>query len=101
MEYEVRKQPGVTEFRLKGQMGFSDHVQFKNLMAAFESAEKTRVVFNLDELHAVDSSGLGMFIMAREEATRRGHAFTLERPRSEVKRVMDLAKFDRFFDIRA
>lgn len=101
MKYEIRKRPGVTEFRLKGRMEFADHSVFKTLVEAFDAAERSDIIFNLDELDTVDSSGLGMLIIAREEAGRRGLRFALEKPRREVKRVMDLARFERLFEIRA
>ncbi|MBI1208031.1 MAG: STAS domain-containing protein [Azospirillum sp.] len=100
MEYEINKRPGITEFRLKGRMGFTDHSQFKDLMSAFGDEDKAHVVFNLDQLNGIDSSGLGMFLIARDEAGKRGLSLSLERPHSEVKRLLELARFDRHFDIR-
>lgn len=100
MEYEIGKRPGATEFRLKGEMTFSDHHHFKSVLTAFEDTTSGQIIFNLDDLQGIDSTGLGMLILAQEEALKRGLTFTLERPQSDVKRLMDLAKFHRHFDIR-
>lgn len=99
MEFEIHRNDRATEVRLKGQMFYSDHHAFKDVMAAFETPDTDRVVFNLNDLRDIDSSGLGMLIIAREEAEKRGVAFSLLHPRHEVKRVMDLAKFDEVFDV--
>ena len=101
MQYEVRKSAGITTIGLKGRMCFSDHAEFRKVIGAFDQPPGGSVVFDMGALEFIDSSGLGMLIIARDEAKKRQQEFVIENVRSEVKRLMDMAKFDRHFTIRA
>ncbi len=100
MRYEITKRPGVTEVALKGSMCFSDHNAFREIMEAFNVPAGHQMVFNLSNLEYVDSSGLGMFLIADEEAKKKSIRFRLEFPRNDVRRVINLGKLDRIIDIR-
>jgi anti-anti-sigma factor len=100
MKYEVHKSPGVTKIALEGRMCFSDHAVFRNIMGAFDLPPGDCVVFDMNGLELIDSSGLGMLIIARDESKKRQLEFVIENPRTEVRRLMDMAKFSRFFTIR-
>ena len=100
MRYEVRKAPGLTEIALKGRMTFSDHRAFQEMMAEFDAPVGHQLVFNLSKLESVDSSGLGMLLIAGDEAKKKSLQFRIESPKAEVRRVIDLGKLDRVFDIR-
>lgn len=81
-------------------MGFSDHQMFRDIMGIFNGPVGHRIVFNLAGLEFIDSSGLGMFVIARDEAKKKSLDFSIERVNPEVKKLMDVARFDRFFTIR-
>jgi len=100
MRYEIRKAQGVTEIALKGGMSFSDHRAFQEMMAEFDGPAGHQVVFNLSELEYVDSSGLGMLLIADTKAKKKSLKFRLQSPKADVRRVIDLGKLDRVFDIR-
>jgi|GEM_PF-180798 len=100
MQYEVRKTPGVTEIALKGSMCFSDHRAFLDVMAEFEAPAGHRLVFNLSKLEYIDSSGLGMFLIAGDEARKKALDFRIESPKADVRRIIDLGRLDRILDIR-
>ena len=82
MQFEIRKDPGVTTVRLKGRLGFSDHAEFRNIIAAFDQSPGGTMVFDLAALEFIDSSGLGMLIIARDEARKRKQEFVIENVRS-------------------
>ena len=99
MDFMIKRTPDVTEIALQGSLSFSDHVGFRSALEALAGPKGHRVVFNLSALKFIDSSGLGMFLIAQEEADKLGLKLSLHRPQSDVKRVMDLAKFDRVIEI--
>ena len=101
MQYEIRSAPGVTTVDIRGRLCFSDHALFREVIAAFDRPAGERLIFDLGALEFIDSSGLGMLIIARDEAKKRQLAFEIENVRAEVKRLMDMARFDRHFTIRA
>ena len=100
MEYQVSTVPDATEIARTGQLSFSDHEQFRRVLDKFKETASHRIVFNISRLEFADSAGLGMFIIARDEAEKRGLKFTISGARSRVKELMDLAKFDRIFDLK-
>jgi anti-anti-sigma factor len=55
------------------------------------------MVFDLTGLEFVDSSGLGMLIIARDTAQKKQLEFTLRGARDNVRRLMEIAKFNRMF----
>ena len=101
MQYEIRSAPGVTTVDIRGRLCFSDHALFREVIGAFDRPAGERLIFDLGALEFIDSSGLGMLIIARDEAKKRQLAFEIENVRAEVKRLMDMARFDRHFTIRA
>ena len=81
-------------------MCFSDHATFRDIMRTFDLPPGECVVFDMTALDLIDSSGLGMLIIARDESKKRQLDFVIENPKAEVRRLMDMAKFERFFTIR-
>ena len=100
MKYEVYKSTGTTKVALEGRMCFSDHATFRDIIRGFDLPPGERVVFDMTDLDLIDSSGLGMLIIARDEAKKRQLEFVIENPKTEVRRLMDMAKFERFFTIK-
>ncbi|CAK0745581.1 HptB-dependent secretion and biofilm anti anti-sigma factor [uncultured Gammaproteobacteria bacterium] len=99
MDYRVEKSATALEFFLSGRMTFADHDKFRDIIATFEGPNDYRVVFDLLDLSFVDSSGLGMFIIARDMAQKRNLRFVLRSPRDDVKRLILVAKFHKMFAI--
>ncbi len=99
LNFRIRQTVGVTEIALSGQMTFVDHHKFRQVMTAFDGPSGHRMVFDLSELESVDSSGLGMFLIARDLAKKKHLALSLRGVRNDVRRSMDLAKFERMIPI--
>lgn len=99
MEYKIKNNPDMTEILLTGRMTFADHEKFRNVIAAFEGPAGHRMVFNLEGLEFVDSSGLGMFIIARDTAQKKNLEFSIRGARDDVKRLITVAKFHKMFNI--
>ncbi len=100
LKYDILKSEGVTEIALKGGLGYPDHRAFMEVMEEFNVPAGHQLVFNLSKLETVDSSGLGMFLIANEEAKKRSLRFRVSHPRYEVLRVINLGKLDRILDVR-
>ncbi|MDQ2103934.1 STAS domain-containing protein [Azospirillum isscasi] len=99
MDFSVREAPASTEIVLSGRMTFADHDTFRDVIATFERPAGHRMVFDLSRLDFVDSSGLGMFIIARDTAQRRNLDFAIRGARNEVRRLITIAKFHTMFNI--
>lgn len=99
MDYTIRNSPGATEILLSGRMTFADHEKFRNVIGVFEGGEGHQMIFDLSGLDFVDSSGLGMFIIARDTAQKKKLKFVLRGARDDVKRLITVAKFHKMFNI--
>ena len=99
MGVHIRNAPGVTEIRLSGRMTFAEHDRFRHVIANFDGPSGHQMVFDLSDLDFVDSSGLGMFLIARDVAQRKRMDFSLKGVKAEVRRIMTMAKLERIIPI--
>ncbi|WP_207457249.1 STAS domain-containing protein [Azospirillum sp. SYSU D00513] len=99
MDFSIRNADAGTEIQLKGSMTFADHESFRDVIAAFDGPPGHRMVFDLSGLDFVDSSGLGMFIIARETAEKKKLDFSLRGARDDVRRLISVAKLHKLFKV--
>lgn len=99
MDYKIQNSPTATEFLFLGRMTFADHDKFRDIMGAFDGPPGREMVFDLAGLDFVDSSGLGMFIIARDTAIKKGLQFSIRGARDDVRRLITVAKFHKMFNI--
>jgi HptB-dependent secretion and biofilm anti anti-sigma factor len=84
---------------LSGQLTFSDHPTFRTVTARLLKSAGQRLVIELQELDFVDSAGLGMLLIARDEADKAQRQLVLRSPRGQVKRMFEISKFETLFPI--
>lgn len=82
---------------LSGDFTFTDHGQFRDLMSRLFEVQSPRLSFDLADLDFIDSAGLGMLLLARDEAEKRSCKIVLRRATGQVKRMFGLTKFDMLF----
>lgn len=100
MDYKIKNTGTTTEILLSGRMTFADHENFRRVIQAFEGPAGHQMVFDLSGLEFVDSSGLGMFIIARDTAQKKNLEFSIRGARDDVKRLITVAKFHKMFNIQ-
>lgn len=77
---------------------FNLHTMFRT---AQESAPRaTEYIVDLARTEYMDSSALGMLLLLRDWATKRGGQVTLQRPQALVRKILSIANFERIFSIR-
>lgn len=76
------------------ELSFADHGSFRDTLDKMIESGKKTFVIELSRLVSVDSAGLGMFLIASEEAKKGNWSLVLRSPQGQVKRMLDLAKFD-------
>jgi len=99
MNYQIEDSAQETVCRLAGRMTFADHEAFREILTQVDDRQGRKMVFDLSALEFVDSSGLGMFIVARDAAMKMGRAFALRGARGDVRSLIAIAKFHKMFDI--
>lgn len=99
MIIDTKIDAGVYLAKLSDRMAFSDHEAFKVLLDDVGHSGAKRCVFDLSDLLSIDSSGLGMFMVAAESAQATGWTFSLKSPQGHVKTLLELGKFDKILTI--
>lgn len=90
---------GHRVIHIQGRFDFSIHDEF---LAAFRdtNGQATRYEVQMGETEYLDSAALGMLMLLREHAGNDASRITLKNPRPEVKEVLEIANFNRLFQIR-
>lgn len=99
MDYgiELRDQEAVV--RLRGRLTFNDHAKLRVLIGEMTQNTAKRQVLDLSSLEFVDSAGIGMLLIAREEMANTGKQFMLRAATGQVKRVLTVAQIAKIVQI--
>lgn len=90
---------GDSQVALIGDLTFNDHGAFREMLKRLLQAKDRRMVLDLSRLNFVDSAGLGMLLIARDEAEKGKRSLLLARPQQQVDRMFAVTKFDKLFAI--
>ena len=101
MRVETTVTADVFEAKLIDQMLFSDHRTFRALLTEISQSGVKKCIFNLARLTSIDSSGLGMFMVALDEARKGRWTLTIKSPQGPVKSLLVLGRFDKLLNIEA
>lgn len=88
---------GTVSVPFVGQLTFAENGEFRRVLAGLDDRPADEVVFDLFDLRFIDSSGLGLLLVARDSVGALGGRITLRNARGQVRRMLDLAKFEDFF----
>jgi anti-anti-sigma factor len=86
-------------FLLKGGFTFTEHVQFRTVLEAITHEKISNITIDLTEVPYIDSAGLGMLLLARDQAQQLHKTLTILRPRQQVKKMFELSQFNSLFTI--
>lgn len=64
------------------------------------NADAPEIVINLREVTYIDSAALGMLLVARDRAQKRGKTVVLEACQPAVSDILKIASFDKLFTVR-
>lgn len=82
---------------LAGRLTFAENGDFRHMLAGLEKNGAAQVVFDLAALDFMDSTGMGMLLVARDMVAGQGGQVALRHAHGQVGRMLDLAKFGDFF----
>jgi HptB-dependent secretion and biofilm anti anti-sigma factor len=86
---------------ISGEFTFTDHIAFKAIASRLFARQGKPIVIDLAKLEFIDSAGLGMLLIVREEADKAHRSLVLRGPCGQVKRMFDVTKFDTLFTVEA
>ncbi|PWC38252.1 STAS domain-containing protein [Azospirillum sp. TSO22-1] len=99
MDYgiDVKEQEAVVQ--LKGRLTFNDHAKLRALIREMLQNKAKRQVLDLSALEFVDSAGIGMLLIAREEMANVDKQLVLRAATGQVKRVLTVAQLNKIVAI--
>jgi anti-anti-sigma factor len=101
MQIQQSRTNGLARIELRGRFDFSSHRLFRSACdTAFEDREVNEVEIDFASVDYLDSSALGMLLLARERATASGRQVHLANCRGTVGEVLHIANFGKLFTIR-
>lgn len=88
---------GVVTISVSGRFDYFQHVAFRAAHRPRHPGPKGYVI-DLDGVSYMDSSALGMLLVLRDQAGE-GVSITLARPRPAVRKLLEIANFQKLFRI--
>ncbi|HYD30464.1 MAG TPA: STAS domain-containing protein [Azospirillaceae bacterium] len=99
MDYGVEYRDQEAVARLRGRLTFNDHAKLRALIQELLQSKGKRQVVDLANLEFVDSAGIGMLLIAREELANADKQFVLRSAQGQVKRVLSVAQLGKIITI--
>ena len=85
--------------QLTEKFDFEDHLLFRDAVRDAMAKKMQRVILDLEETTYIDSSALGMMMLAKHKCEEVDCEVILKHPRDMVKRVLETVSFEKQFTI--
>lgn len=92
MEYRIDKDGSDVTVVFTGDITFSENVSFRQILKELAESEVQNCTFDLENVGMVDSAGLGMFLIAKEQADTAGWKLTVSGAQGHVASMLKLTK---------
>lgn len=100
MDVDTQVRNGTASIRLDGKFVFAHHRVFRKAIEDQLHSKCSALEIDLAKVDALDSSGLGMLLLAHESATKAGKTIALRNCSGGVKDILELAYFKKLFLIQ-
>lgn len=98
MEYALKDTGGEVRVVMSGRFTFADVGPFKDMIGHIKDAKGRRFIIDVGAIAFIDSAAMGMLLMARDAAGNEGVPLALAGAQGQVKRILDVAKFNTLFE---
>lgn len=98
MSIDARVESGVLSIRVRGRFDFGAHNEFREATKLLESGVKL-IDVDLSGTDYMDSSALGMLLVLRDKVAGDKSAIRIKNARAEVKKILEIASFDKLFTL--
>ncbi|WP_262689485.1 STAS domain-containing protein [Kordiimonas aestuarii] len=93
MEYRIDvNEDNTARVVFNGDITFSENVAFRQLLKDLSVKDLQSCVFDLSNVDMVDSAGLGMFLIAKEQADTGGWKLSVTGAQGHVASMLKLTK---------
>lgn len=102
MNFQYDEDASGIVVRMSGDLNFSANGEFRAVLEKLAAAKGRQVTFDLANVPRIDSVGLGLLYIAREEvAAANGARIRLKSPQSSIVKMLELTEADADFDIQS
>jgi anti-anti-sigma factor len=92
--------PSQYEIKLGASFDFESHKDFRQHVKDIMAKKPERLNLNFEDVDYLDSSALGMLMLAKHEADAKGCALVITKLKDgHARKVIELVKFDQLFTI--
>ncbi|MCJ9429130.1 STAS domain-containing protein [Kordiimonas marina] len=92
MEYKIETNDADARVVFTGDITFSENVSFRQLLKDLSEKHITNCVFDLSDVGMIDSAGLGMFLIAKEQADTGNWKLSVTGAHGHVASMLKLTK---------
>jgi HptB-dependent secretion and biofilm anti anti-sigma factor len=101
MECTIISEPNEKRVVLSGQFTFADNHKFKQIIDSLNDPGLKAIALDFGTVDFIDSAGLGMLLLLRDECQNRNISITINSVRGQVEKIFMISKFDQLFSMRA
>jgi anti-anti-sigma factor len=99
LNYKTEFANGTTTVEVTGRFTFGDHSSFRKLIEEVRGHGSSTLVLDISGVDFIDSAGLGMLLLARDEGEKSNTNVILRGAQGQVKRMLEVARFDTLFQL--
>lgn len=100
MKYSVERRGDDVVIVLDGQLNYASSLMFRGVIADVTGYEGKRVVFDLEKISHIDSVGLGLLYIAKDEFSQAKGRLILKSPHDNVLKMLELTETGMDFEIQ-
>ena len=97
MDFVIITNPDQIEIMMSGQFTFNFNQKFKQIIELLDGLTQKSVIIDLGKVAFIDSSGLGMLLLLRDECTKKNIGISLRNAQGQVEKILTISKFDNLF----
>ncbi len=99
MKLTEHQHGSATVLDINGRFDFAARREFKEAMDRLQQAGCRHVVLNIEQVSFVDSSALGLLVVAHQNLKLKEGRISLVNPQSYVRQILDLANVPRMIPV--
>lgn len=92
MEYNVKANGSDVSVKINGDITFSQNVRFRQMLKEISDKDATSCELDISGVNMVDSAGLGMFLIAKEQSDTDGWKLSVSGASGHVETMLKLTK---------
>lgn len=99
MEVTRNAEGNAFEVGLSGRLVFSENRTFRSVVEDLSDHSGKSLVLDVSDLEFIDSAGLGMLLIAKEEAEKFRMPLVVRGAKGQVKEMFEISSFDSIMTI--